>query len=343
MIIGACGFTGSGSSAVFDYLCGFDSISFCKSEFVLSHSPDGLEDLDYQLNYHCSKYSSSEIAIQRFLDKMTHEYINLQKDCKNRTALSEATIQYIDKITDASWIGYGFSDRCLHTFCLDRLFFSYILRLVRHMPASIRSIWNIYPAHKMYLSIKPQNFYEITKEFVRRILEIYGLDYSKTILLNQPFSGTNPELGFQFFDDPYAIVVDRDPRDLYAITQKAYVPSVGPCPLPSKDVRAFVDYYKALHMTKSTSERVLYIQFEDLIYKYDETSKRIRDFCKIASTSKFTPVFNPQVSIANTQTFRRFPDLSDEIAFIESSLSEHLFDFESFPGMKASGKIWGWG
>lgn len=42
-----------------------------------------------------------------------------------------------------------------------------------------------------------------------------GADLSKPICLDQPFSGNNPENSFKFYNNPYAIIVDNDPRDLY--------------------------------------------------------------------------------------------------------------------------------
>lgn len=343
MIIGACGYSGSGSSAVFDFLSGFENISSYDQEFVLCHTPDGLEDLDFQLNTHCAKYTSSEVAIKRFLDMVSRHYILPSKNKNKRKAVQEITNQYIKDILVASWIGRGAADDCFHYFPIDRFIYRYSKIFLQKMPVGIKSNWNNYPAQKMFFSIKPENFMAATKKFLNQFLQIIGVDLSGTVLLNQPFSGTNPEMAFPYFDDPYAIVVDRDPRDLYVSTVKAYIPSIGPCPIPSKDVDMFIAYYKAIHAIRSTNPNVLYVQFEDLIYNFEETSKRILDFCKLDDMSNYTPVFNPRKSAVNTQTFKRFPDLSNPIRHIEDKLGDYLYDFDKYPTPEITGSIWGWG
>ncbi len=87
MIIGTCGFSWSGSSAVADYLAEFEENQvYNEDEFVLAFHPDGLRDLDFQLNCHCSKFLSSTVAIPRF--RRVAHYL-----------LEDATHRQIDKIT----------------------------------------------------------------------------------------------------------------------------------------------------------------------------------------------------------------------------------------------------
>ena len=53
MVIGACGFVGTGSSALTDLLREYDEVAvFDQIEFNISYYPDGIEDLDYQINEH---------------------------------------------------------------------------------------------------------------------------------------------------------------------------------------------------------------------------------------------------------------------------------------------------
>jgi hypothetical protein len=77
---------------------------------------------------------------------------------------------------------------------------------------------------------------------------------------------------------------------------------------------------------------VLRINMEDMIYKYDEFSKKVFDFLDIdASLHHIHPKdhFNPAVSICGTQQWKRYPQFSDAINIIESELRDMLYDFSS--------------
>lgn len=344
MIIGACGFTGSGSSSVTDYLKEYDSLTvFDKLEFILCHAPDGLEDLDYQLNYHRSKYTSSEVAIHRFFQHVENYLINRISDDKKKRAIREATNEYIDSITQASWIGCGSADVQLHSSSISRYIFNLSRSVITKLPVRIKTNWNLYPAHKMYFSINPDDFYEKSKKYVNMILSILGLDSSKPIVLNQPFSGNCPQNAFPFFDNPLAIVVDRDPRDIYTSTVKSYVPLKGCYNIPSKDVATFVEYYRGMHNNqpyRNEDNRVLVIRFEDMVYEYEATTDKIIQFCNLNESDHSRKVFDPSKSIVNTQAFKRFPDLKKEIEYIERELEEYLYDFDSYGPQQINGKLW---
>ena len=112
---------------------------------------------------------------------------------------------------------------------------------------------------------------------MRSLLKAMGFDLEKPILLNQPFEGNAPEQSFPFYDDPKALIVDRDPRDLYVAIEKIYK---EPCYHPRHDVKLFVEQYRQIrmHQKRENTERKLHIQFEDLVYNYDNVSKQIIEF-----------------------------------------------------------------
>ena len=344
MIIGACGFTGSGSSAVSDYLKEFQSVNvFDRMEFILSHSPDGLEDLKYQLNDHCSKYSSSEVAIHRFRQNVDAYIIERIRSFKAKRRIGELTDQYIKDISQVTWGGCGSADIQLHPSKVSRFIFQKARFLVTKMPLKIKTRWNVYPAHTMYFAAHVKNFDDITMKYVHDVLSALGADFSKPLVLNQPFSGTSPQLAFPFFDDPFAIVVDRDPRDLYISTVMSYVRHKGCYQIPSRDVEKFATYYRMMrddHLYKQKNDRILVVRFEDMIYQYESTTSSILKFCGINRSDHYKQFFFPEKSIVNTQTFKRFPDLLQDILYIEKHLSDYLYDFERFGSGSIHGKLW---
>ena len=76
-------------------------------------------------------------------------------------------------------------------------------------------------------------------------------------------------------------------------------------------------------------EKVMYVQFEDLVYNYTDTLEIVSEWLKfdIKHHSKFKKYFDPSKSINNTQTWKRFTQSRDEVAYIGRELKEYLYDF----------------
>lgn len=125
-----------------------------------------------------------------------------------------------------------------------------------------------------------------------------------------------------FFKDPYAIVVDRDPRIIYVFGKTRLLTKNHF--MPTEDVKAFVDYFRSIREGqpyKEPNERILILQFEDFVYNYDESTKALRDFLKLPENPRPRTIFDPALSKANTQVFKRFPQYAEDIKYIEEQLS----------------------
>ena len=67
-----------------------------------------------------------------------------------------------------------------------------------------------------------------------------------------------------------------------------------------------------------------------MIYNYENTVKTINNFCNLpVNNSKFT-IFDPKISIPNTQLFRKYPKYKDDIKYIEKELPNYLFNFQDY-------------
>lgn len=163
-----------------------------------------------------------------------------------------------------------------------------------------------------------------------------GADFNKPICLDQPFEGNNPTQSFAFFEDPYAVVVDRDPRDLFLAGKYSKDPNFKFT--PKDDVRKFVIYYRNMRIHKGPMDRVLFLKFEDLIYNYDESIKLLEDFLKLGKHKRPKELFDPDRSINNTQLIRLHPEDLENIKYIEEQLSEYLYPFERYRGIKFNGR-----
>ena len=197
-----------------------------------------------------------------------------------------------------------------------------------------------WPMEKVRLSICPDLFYEKAIIHVKEILSGMDVDFSKPIVLDQPFSGNYPQSAFPFFEDPYAIVVDRDPRDNYVFANTRLLGKNHF--MAAESVEKFVDYYRTLrnnHLYKKSDGRVLKLNFEDMVYDYDLTTKKVRDFLHFGENPHPKSVFDPSLSIANTQVYKRFPRFSKDIDYIEKELEDYLFDFDKYGKIDIKGEM----
>ena len=344
MIISTCGFGETGSSAVTDYLKECEDIQVNDNfEFTLSSSPDGLEDLAHFLMEKCGRQSISIYAIQRF----EHLIQSHAKGWSVQTGISkseimEATQDFLDSITQVKYV--GLSPRINRT---DSPWMKHYLgdslirkRIVRRLEKKgvIKNNIDFYPLDEVRLSIRPDNFYDEARKFVRRLLKGMGMNGQK-YALDQAFTGPDPAKSFPFFEDPYAIVVDRDPRDVYVIAKKKAL-SLDRF-MPSDDVKSFILYYRLLRENMpylQDNPRILRIRFEELVYEYEKTANKIDEFLSIKNKNRKT-IFIPEHSAANTNVAYRYPELADDIRIIEKELSNYLFPFENYPEIDHSGHM----
>lgn len=335
MIIGACGFCATGSSAVCDYLREFDENQVLdEMEFTIPYLPDGLEDLEYHLTQHACRDDASSIAIPRFRRFMRNYEGYLKAYGISKAEQKEIIDIFLERLIQFTWRSVRRSDRLLFPNLFYRYFAWSIIknRVIPFINKRLGHCVHMFPYRDIDVSINPECFTEDARFFILTILKKMGADFSKNIVLDQPFIGENPSRSFHFFENPKAIVVDRDPRDNY-LFMRTYMYKRSNM-MPADTVQNFVKYFKLLRREKSylsENDNVLNIKFESLIYEYENTTKLIRNFCFLPENEKAQTFFKPSLSIQNTQLFRRFPEYGDDIKYIEDNLTDYLYDFDKFP------------
>lgn len=330
MIIGACGFGSTGSSAVSDYLCEYDNVQVLdKIEFTWVSGVDGLIDLDFHLNHPHTRTGDSIHAIHRYRTRMRFFLRNYHKTGTiNSDAFEVSTEKFLNSITQVKWNWYVGEPNGWLGYNTHRV----AKRLIRITEKLLGRQINCWPMREVSLSVMPKNFDTASKIHVRELLETMGADLAKPIVFDQPFPGNNPQACFKFFDDPYAIVVDRDPRDNYVFGKTKIIGLAHLMPIDT--VENFVKYYRSIRDNqpyKEKNDKILCIKFEDMVYHYDETTKMIRDFLHLPENPNPKSVFDPALSIANTQVWKRFPQFAKDIEYIERELPEYLFDYSGCP------------
>ncbi len=331
MVIGVCGYGYSGSGAVLDFLCEWNTCS-CNlniPEFDFLYLPHGIQDLEYQLLIRKTRYLSSNAALKDYkklicgLDSPRSYYRKLTGNCFRTRSL-----EFIDELSQVTWRGYVPLEKYCERWFYQRLI-GVKLRIVRLYEKLTDKKWPYSKRSIMYLSVDPKEFYDKVKHYLRDIIEMLGFDLSKTILLNQPFDVYEPQRSMKFFDSPKAVLVDRDPRDIYVLA-KCYLKSKGNF-IPTDNVENFIKYHKLVRNNIPDRTDICCIRYENMIYDYEATARKLMDFLEFTTDGwERKKYFDPAVSINNTQLFLKHPELSGDIQQIEKELAEYIYPFERF-------------
>lgn len=336
MFIGVCGYGATGSSAIVALLKEYEELNVCdKAEIQEAFRVDGLQDLEYHLIKQYSRHISGDAAIKRFKESIKYYKTPIVKKTIPPKEYMRIANAYIDSLIQGSWYGIDNID-----YTTGHPFYNFIVLLYKKIVfPKFESItghsFDHWPARKMYLSIQPEDFYEKTKLYTDALINAVSEQNDKPVVFDQVFDGNAPENCFPFFRNPKAIVVDRDPRDLWLVAKYADRASGEARFMPRQDVKVYVEYYRRLRMKqkKEDTKDVLFVQFEDAIYNYDMTVERIEKFLGCHKHNKIKKYFKPDVSINNTQLFNnpKYSNCIEEIRYIEKMLPEYLFEFEKYP------------
>lgn len=344
MIVGSCGFGSTGSSAITDYLLeyGEEKIQVLDNiEFTWVSGVDGLIDLEYHLNNPHTRTEDSIIAIERYI-KRTKKFLGDYSKYARipKEVFMNSTMEFINAITKVQWKWYLNTP----TNWIRRAFDVYIMRnrIIPLIEKRLGRRINCYPMETVRLANFPNNFEEAAKTHVSQLLNAMGADRSKIIVMDQPFSGNNPQACFKYFDDAYAIVTDRDPRDNYVFSKKRLLGKSFSHLMPVDSVEEFVEYYRNIRDNqpyRQNHAKILNLQFEEMVYDYENATSKIRTFLNLPENPNPKSIFDPALSVANTQVFKRFPEFKEDIEYIERELSDYLFDFDKYADVDTSGEM----
>ncbi len=343
LTIGACGFSSTGSSVVTDVLKEYDdNIVLDCVEFTLTWCADGIEDMRYHMFEGCRRDLSNRIAIERFVRRFSRKELD-NYQLLTHGEFDQLTEKYIDDITQVQWIG-PLNPLLSNKFRLrfnTLLFKTHAYELLSRIERRKGRGICMYPLRQVRMAIRPDNFEEISRKYVMDILNAMGRQPDKNVVLDQPFSGNNPQASFAYFDNPRAVVIDRDPRDYYLFV-KTFLYKKGIRQIPAYNAKDFVEFYRRERENQPYREKrddVLVLQFEDFIYEYEETKKKLLDFCNVNPGSWTRKIFEPDKSMHNTQLFKRYPEYDADIEYISKELQEYLYPFDKYGDIDTEGEM----
>lgn len=330
--ISCASYYGSGSSAITDLVSEFDNVySFTDEEFRFIQDPDGISDLEYNLVDNFNRHNSGH-AIKRY-KKLVDFYCGNALGKKYEGFFhgnwKKCSDEYIESLTDFKyngWWQYDLLDKG-KLFYFRKRILNKILRLTlwRNQPErTLNTMKNeiTYCSHP-----SEEKFLKCTREYILKLFSSVS-DGSENIMVDQIVPPTNLKRYLRYFDDIKVFIVDRDPRDIFVLEK--YVWQDGIIPM---DPETFCKWFKYTREHRKEEmldkEKVMYVQFEDLVYNYTDTLEIVSEWLKfdIKHHSKFKKYFDPSKSINNTQTWKRFTQSRDEVAYIGRELKEYLYDF----------------
>ena len=329
MIIGVCGNGYCGSSAVTDYLRENPIVAVpdYDIEFMFLTDVDGLDDLRHHIVERPVRLHSSDAAVKRYreyIKRINSPNIGIRK--MSGMQLNERTEAYLNSICQLQWNGWWHYD--IHHSSPWQRTLSFRIRprinLIRKK-LGMKPI-KLMPEAQMQYAVASEDFDEKTKNYVRELVSLFNPEGKQQVVLDQPYPIGKAEYYKQYFSEPVKTInVLRDPRDIF-IAAKCVNGDVSSW-IPTENVDDFVKYYRFLQDCPiQNSEDEIYVYFEDLIYHYEETTRRINDFLGIEGNADRSS-FNPERSINNTQLFKKYTQFQKEIAVIERELPEFLFDY----------------
>ena len=332
-VISCASYYGTGSSAVTDYVSEFDGVfSMTNEEFRFVQDPDGIDDLEFHLVENHNRHNAGHALkrYKRLVDFYNGNIFGRKYAPFFHDRWKEISYRYIDELTDFTFKGWWMYD------LYDRggLFYfrKRIVNKVLH-----KTIWRDKPDRVLntmkdeitYCSApSEQRFVDLTKRYIEALLT-EASNGADTVMVDQIVPPSNLPRYTRYFDNIKVVVVDRDPRDLYLLEKMEWKDGV----IPHDDVETFVKWYRYTrsHRKRETFDpkTTLFVRFEDLLYRYDEETARMREFLGLDEADHKRPFTGlvPERSKKNTRKWLEYPETADDVAYIERELGEYLYDY----------------
>lgn len=331
-IITCASYYGTGSSAVTDYAAEFRSVkSLGDYEFRFLQDPDGIADLEYHLVENHNRHNSGHALkrYKRLVDFHAGNRLIPRYEPYFHGQWKKISYEYIDSLTDFSykgWWQYDLLDRGVGYYyrklLLNKL---YKMTIGRHS----EHVLNVLPREITYCSHPTgEQFTAKTKAYLSALMQAANPENAPMLMVDQLVPPSELGRYLPYFDDIRVVVVDRDPRDIYLLEKCVWKTNV----IPTQSVELFCQWYRYTRAHRKTEvydpERVLFVRFEDLVYRYEDATGRLRDFLGLAKEDHVNACrsFDPAKSIRNTRLWEHY-DAAADIAYIEKELAEYLYDY----------------
>jgi len=210
------GYGRSGSSACIDLLKEFEFVDGPDKEFRIAKDPHGLLDLELSIvdNWEFIRHNTAINDFLEYCSMLGRGESIFKKVGKNFSDIlyidfMKESIEYVNRINNFTYFG-------------DTLLHRYRLNALQSFKQRLNSKLGLSNAALMHFS-RPtkERFLVETNRYLRRLFENYAANKNiHKVVLDQAISPTNMKKTLKYFDNAKLIIVDRDPRDIYATMLK---------------------------------------------------------------------------------------------------------------------------
>lgn len=332
-IISCASYYGTGSSAITDLLSEYQNCySFTDYEFRFIHDPDGISDLEYNLVENHNRLNSGH-ALKRYQKLVKfysgNKFVQKYEPFFNNQWLIISS-RYIDQLTTFKAKGWWFYD------LYDRGLFCYYCSALLNKLAHL-TIWknkkekylNVLPNEMtLYSNPSEEEFLKLTRNYIDELIGAANIDNKENVIVDQIVPPSNLKRYNRYFNNLFVFVVERDPRDLYLLEKYVWNTNIIPVETPELFCKWYI-YTRSHRKKEDFPSNTLFIYFEDLVYKYEKTVKKIEAALSFNSKEHINEKkhFNPDVSKKNTRLWIKFPESKNEIELIENNLKNYLYDY----------------
>lgn len=333
-VITATGFYGTGSSAITDLLSDCDNVE-CKGDYEIRilHDPYGISDLEYNLIENPNRHNTSN-AIKKFkwnVDFLSGKWWNKRYEKYFDGKFKKYSYEYIENISEFIYNGkwhWDIVERGYTFWLINRCYnkFFSVIKKIFHIKNEVNH--NLLPKNeKAYAGIDNEElFLKNTNKYMNKLLNAISTKKDSILCVDQLVPPSNFTRYSRYVKGIKIFVVDRDPRDIYLLEKKVWKGNIVPC----YDVETFCKWYRwtrRMYEKSVKTENVMKIQFEDLIYDYENTLDKVLKFAKIEKTHYNLNHFDPNKSILNTKLWEKYPEYYNDISYIAKHLSEYCYKY----------------
>lgn len=322
------GYGWSGSGAVVDLLKEFENFKAINVEYPLIAEPFGLIDLEIFLvqSWHFLRH---DMAIKNF--RSFCQKLNKKRSVFNATGLDISTKLSID-----------FEEEC-QDFLDELVEFSYQGRtrinwysLSKLAIFIMKFKWKFFDQNSTQMNFAnptSQQFISSVQKFHTNIFRNLSDNGKNNIILDQAIPVNNMYRSLRYLPNSKLIIVDRDPRDIYAdlVRSKGLIGSEI-YKLDKGSVDKFIIWHKSLRETNSEfyntayEKNILKLNFEDLSLNYKKTTEQISNFIGSKILHKKNLLFfDPTVSKKNIGMWKHIEN-QEYIRTIKREINYPYFD-----------------
>lgn len=330
-VICVVGMGSTGASAVVDYIKEFDDYAEFDVEFRVIMDPDGIMDLENALVKNWN-YLNVDIAIKRFKRLINVLAKNSGKFSKVGLNYNELispefemlSNEYVENLLDfrydgGHWHGVDYEQNL-----------NYIDTIINKFKRKLE-YRNTHVVE--YFACPEKKFGEVTQKYIGDLTKSCSKHTGKNnLIIDQGCSAWDLERCLSYFDNAKAIVVDRDPRDIFVESINIGWSIGRECEKPG-GVEKFIKFHEKARQRfekqNFDNENIMVLNFEDLILNYENTCETIRQFIGEEHSNHVHPLkfLNPSISKKNVGLWEKYKNQND-IDKIFKSLKKYCYNKE---------------